>query len=102
MKYRNLHNIPFVLLSMNLCIYQAKCFEVGKDQLPGKEPLLGSCKPKKFPDLRARDHLSYHHNLVENMGHLTAIKDRSHISSKIPGEGNGNPLQYSCLKNSMD
>ena len=20
----------------------------------------------------------------------------------IPGEGNGNPLQYSCLKNSMD
>ena len=20
---------------------------------------------------------------------------------KIPGEGNGNPLQYSCLKNSM-
>ena len=23
-----------------------------KYQLPGKEPLLGSCKPKKFPDLR--------------------------------------------------
>ena len=21
---------------------------------------------------------------------------------KIPGEGNGNPLQYSCLKNSVD
>ena len=21
---------------------------------------------------------------------------------KCPGEGNGNPLQYSCLKNSMD
>ena len=21
---------------------------------------------------------------------------------KIPGEGNGNPLQYSCLENSMD
>ena len=21
---------------------------------------------------------------------------------KIPGEGNGNPLQYSCLKNPMD
>ena len=21
---------------------------------------------------------------------------------KSPGEGNGNPLQYSCLKNSMD
>ena len=23
-------------------------------------------------------------------------------SGKSPGEGNGNPLQYSCLKNSMD
>ena len=21
---------------------------------------------------------------------------------KIPGQGNGNPLQYSCLKNSID
>ena len=23
-------------------------------------------------------------------------------SGRYPGEGNGNPLQYSCLKNSMD
>ena len=23
-------------------------------------------------------------------------------SGRFPGEGNGNPLQYSCLKNSMD
>ena len=23
-------------------------------------------------------------------------------SGKSPGEGNGNPLQYSCLENSMD
>ena len=23
-------------------------------------------------------------------------------SRRSPGEGNGNPLQYSCLKNSMD
>ena len=23
-------------------------------------------------------------------------------SGKFPGEGNGNPLQYSCLENSMD
>ena len=30
--------------------------------------------------------------------------DRSSIlkSGKSPGEGNGNPLQYSCLENSMD
>jgi len=24
------------------------------------------------------------------------------LSGRSPGEGNGNPLQYSCLKNSMD
>ena len=23
-------------------------------------------------------------------------------SGKLPGEGNGNPFQYSCLENSMD
>ena len=23
-------------------------------------------------------------------------------SGRVPGEGNGNPLQYSCLENSMD
>ena len=23
-------------------------------------------------------------------------------SGRIPGEGNGNPLQYSCLENSLD
>jgi len=23
-------------------------------------------------------------------------------SGRFPGEGNGNPLRYSCLKNSMD
>ena len=24
------------------------------------------------------------------------------VSGRSPGEGNGNPLQYSCLKNPMD
>ena len=24
------------------------------------------------------------------------------VSARSPGEGNGNPLQYSCLENSMD
>ena len=23
-------------------------------------------------------------------------------SERVPGEGNGNPLQYSCMENSMD
>ena len=28
--------------------------------------------------------------------------DLSHASQRSPGGGNGNPLQYSCLENSMD
>ena len=32
------------------------------------------------------------------------VEDLSSIpgSGRYPGEGNGNPLQYSCLENSMD
>ena len=33
-----------------------------------------------------------------NAGDLGSISG----SEKYPGEGNGNPLQYSCLENSMD
>ena len=33
-----------------------------------------------------------------NVGSLSSIPG----SGKSPGEGNGNPLQYSCLENSMD
>jgi len=33
-----------------------------------------------------------------NAGDLGSIAG----SGKSPGEGNGNPLQYSCLENSMD
>ena len=35
---------------------------------------------------------------VYNAGDLGSIPG----SGRLPGEGNGNPLQYSCLKNSMD
>ena len=40
-------------------------------------------------------------NSAANAGH---IRDQGSIpgSGRSPGEGNGNPLQYSCLKNSMD
>ena len=33
-----------------------------------------------------------------------AVRDESSIlrSGRLPGEGNGNPLQYSCLENLMD
>ena len=35
---------------------------------------------------------------------LSRVKDPGSIpgSGKSPGEGNVNPLQYSCLENSMD
>ena len=33
-----------------------------------------------------------------NAGDLGSIPE----SGRYPGEGNGNPLQYSCLENSMD
>ena len=40
-------------------------------------------------------------NLPANAG---GIRDASSIpgSGRSPGEGNGNPLQYSCLKNPVD
>jgi len=37
-------------------------------------------------------------NPPANAGDLSSISR----SGKSPGEGNGNPLQYSCLENSMD
>ena len=40
-------------------------------------------------------------NLPANAGHT---RDPGSIpgSGRSPGEGNGNPLQYSCLQNTMD
>ena len=40
-------------------------------------------------------------NLPANTGN-TKDKDLIPGSGRCPGEGNGNPLQYSCLGNSMD
>ena len=37
-------------------------------------------------------------NLPANAGEMSLIPG----SGRSPGEGNGNPLQYSCLGNSMD
>ena len=37
-------------------------------------------------------------NQPDNMGNLGLIPG----SERLPGEGNGNPLQYSCLENPMD
>ena len=37
-------------------------------------------------------------NLPANAGDVSLIPG----SERSPGDGNGNPLQYSCLENSMD
>ena len=37
-------------------------------------------------------------NLAANAGDAVSVSE----SGRSPGEGNGNPLQYSCLGNPMD
>ena len=39
-------------------------------------------------------------SVVKNPPAMQVIPD--HWSGRCPGGGNGNPLQYSCLENSMD
>ena len=40
-------------------------------------------------------------NLIANAGDVKRCGFEPWVG-KIPGEGNGNPLQYSCLENPMD
>ena len=41
-------------------------------------------------------------SLVKNLPANTGDAGLIPGSKRYPGEGNGNPLQYSCLENSMD
>ena len=43
-------------------------------------------------------------NLLANAGDPGDVGDLGSIpgSGRSPGEGNGNPVQYSCLRNPMD
>ena len=40
--------------------------------------------------------------MVKNLPAVQEIQVQSLGQEDPPGEGNGNPLQYSCLENSMD
>ena len=42
--------------------------------------------------------------MAQMVQHLTAMQDMGFDPwvTKSPGEGNGKPLQHSCLENSMD
>ena len=41
-------------------------------------------------------------NLPANAGELSRDESLIPVLGRSPGGGNGNPLQYSCLENSMD
>ena len=49
-------------------------------------------------------HFKDTYTLFKIVNNLPAIQDMDSIPElgRSPGEGNGNPLQYSCLENSMD
>ena len=42
--------------------------------------------------------------MAHRLKNLPAMQEKGSIpeSERSPGEGNGNPLQYSCLENPMD
>ena len=72
------------------------CWTTASQQLSAVEDehkcLLGSQLPLNF--LRSSDRKES----ACNAGNPGLIPE----SGRTPGEGNGNPLQYSCLENSMD
>ena len=46
-----------------------------------------------------------YHLMIQMVKNLPAMREDLGLisgSGRFPGEGNGNPLQYSCLENSMD
>ena len=56
------------------------------------EPLSLSTEPKDFPGVSDGTVSAYK---VGDLGSIPGL-------GGCPGEGNGNPLQYSCLENTMD
>ena len=74
------------------CEMQGAVATLGRDEVGKREELDVKQQPKGFPggsDGKAS---------ACNAGDLGSIPG----SGRSPGEGNGNPLQYSCLENSMD
>ena len=66
---------------------------------------LGIETGARFLDQRAREVNLEWPGLVAQMAKNLSAMQETQVRSlveKIPGEGNGNPLQYSCLGNPMD
>ena len=57
---------------------------------------------KKFKIWFPQIELEWASQVVHLVKNLSANAGNTRDSCLIPGWGNGNPLQYSCLENSMD
>ena len=52
-----------------------------------------------------QEHCYWDSPVAQTVKSLAAVQKAwvlSHVLGRSPGEGNGNPLQYSCMKNPMD
>ena len=64
--------------------------------LHGEYPYINTSKEEKKE--YQLTHINFHWLFQEP----TEVNWRRAISRRSPGEGNGNPLQYSCLENPID
>ena len=82
---------------MNSYIYQKICTRTFETFTHGSQRLEITCMPTKI----RKNKLWYTYTMEEsacNVGDPGLIPGLG----RSPGEGNGNPLQYSCLENPMD
>ena len=61
-------------------------------------------KRQLFVYLKVRDKINYVFGTLVSKESVCSARDPGFINSleRSPGEGNGKPLQYSCLENPMD
>ena len=62
--------------------------------------IVNYIKPSSFNFMITISYVFYCNNCYEMLQILTYVFIYLHMLT--PGEGNGNPLQYSCLENPMD
>ena len=78
-----------VILSFPISISAVFCREL---RFPGVEPQENILKSLHYDMLSKPKASAYN---VGDLGSIPGLR-------RSPGEGNGNPLQYSCLENAMD
>ena len=91
-----------ILLSLNNYYKIPHCLlQAGTHSFEGSSllcpPLPGKAIKLSFSTFVLWDSL-----VAQRVKHLPAMPGLIPGSGRSPGEGNGNPLQYSCLENSMD